>query len=291
MSKRIIIPKSMNQIKTLINFCDGFILGLKNLSVNLPFYFSLEQIKEILILCDINQKEVFINLNKNIHNSQLEELKGVLNELSLLKISGIIFYDVSIVNLNNKLNLKLNLIWNQEHMVTNYHTINYWNQKGVFASYLSSELTKEEVLNIRSNTVCPLMINVFGFIPMFTSKRHLINNYLLKFNLKSNSNLNYLEKEGNLYPIISDDVTTVYSSKILNLAQEIYDLEQSGINYLVFNSFNIDEEMFKNILILFNKITNENKKEVFNKINLLLNYNIDTGFFYKNTVYKVKKNG
>lgn len=291
MSKKIIIPKSIKQIEKLINLCDGFIIGLKNLSVNLPNYFSMEQVQEISTLCYSNQKEIFIDLNKNIHNCQLEELIAVLKTLSSFKINGIIFYDIAILNLKNKLNLNLNLIWNQEHMVTNYHTINYWNQKGAYGSYLSSELTLEEVLNIRDNTSCPLMMNVFGFIPMFTSKRPLVNNYLLKFNLKDDSNLNYLEKEGNLYPVISDDVTTVYSSKILNLSQEIYDLGKVGIEYFVFNSFNIDDTVFKNIMILFNKITYKNRTEYFNKINMLLNYNIDTGFLYKNTVYKVKKNG
>ena len=291
MSKKIVIPKSLEQIKNCVNLCDGFIVGFENLSVNMPHYFSFEQIKEIETLCISNNIELFVSLNKNIHNEELEFLKNTLIKLSKLKISGIMFYDIAIVNLTKDLNLNLNLIWNQEHLVTNYNTINYWCRNGVYGSYLSSELTKEEILKIRNMTNCPLILNVFGYIPMFTSKRPLVLNYLSKFNLSDNSAINYLEKENNIYPIVSDNVTTVYSSKILNLSLELFELSESGIDYFVFNSFNISDTVFYEIMNLFNELSMENKRDIFNKINMLLNYEIDTGFLYKNTVYKVKKNG
>ncbi len=281
----------MNQINDLIDVCDGFIIGLKNLSVNLPYYFDINQVKKIVSICRENGKDIFVSLNKNIHNTQLTELKNSLKELAKLEITGLIFYDIAIVNLNKELDLNLKLIWNQEHLVTNYQTINYWFRKGVVMSYLSSELTKEEIFFIRKNTSCSLMMNVLGFIPMFTSKRPLVKNYLEKFSLLDNSKINYLEKEGNIYPIINEDVTTVYSSKILNLINEFNDLSKSGIDYFVFNGFNIDELVFKEIILLFNEVNKDNAKILFDKVNMLLNYNIDTGFLYKNTVYKVKKNG
>lgn len=290
MSKKIVIPKSLEQIKKIINICDGFIIGLKNLSVNLPYYFSIEEIKNIVLLCKKNKKEIFISLNKNIHNNQIQELTNMLKIISSLEVNGLIFYDIAVVNLNERLDLNLNLIWHQEHLVTNYQTINYWCKNGVYGSYLSSELTLEEILLIRDKTTCPLMMNVFGFIPMFTSKRPLIKNYLSKFNLYDDSKINYLEKENNLYPIIDDGVTTVYSSKILNLLSEVCVLEDK-IDYFVLNSFNIDDNVFEQIINYFNYVTLDNYKELFNKANMLLNYNIDTGFLYKNTVYKVKKNG
>lgn len=290
MSRKIVIPQSIEQIQDLINLSDGFIIGIQNLSVNLPCYFTIAQLKQIIELCGNYNKYIFVSINKNIHNSQLAELTDNLKILSNLPINGVIFYDIAIVNLNKKLDLKLNLIWHQEHLVTNYYTINYWHQNGVYGSYLSSELTMEEISKIKNKTNCPLMMNVFGFIPMFTSKRPLVKNYLSKFNLEDDSKINYLEKESNIYPIVSDEVTTVYSNNILNLVQEIDTLSMLEIDYFIFNSFNIPDDIFKEIMVLFEKINKENKKEIFDKINMLLNYKIDTGFLYKNTVYKVKKN-
>ena len=74
MSKKIIIAKSTRQINNLLNICDGFIIGIKDLSVNLPCYFTMEEAKKIITLCLENEKEIFVSLNRNMHNDQLSEL-------------------------------------------------------------------------------------------------------------------------------------------------------------------------------------------------------------------------
>ena len=64
MTKKIIIPSNKEQIENLMNYVDGFIVGLKDMSVNLPTYFSLFEIKEISELLHKNNKELFVSLNK-----------------------------------------------------------------------------------------------------------------------------------------------------------------------------------------------------------------------------------
>ena len=187
-----------------------------------------------------------------------------------MNIDGIIFYDIAIVNLKQKLNLKTPLVWHQEHLTTNYGTVNYWYEKGITSAYLSSELTKREIDEIKKHTKAKIFINVFGYIPMFTSKRHLVQNYLDTFNLKTKNNNNKIIKEGKAY-IINDtkEDTTVYSNYILNPKEK--DLTA---DYLVFNSNFIDNKDFKEVLINYNKEENKFPKE--------------TGFLYKETIYKVK---
>lgn len=52
---------------------------------------------------------------------------------------------------------------------------------------------------------------------MFASIRHIVNNYLDYFDLKNNSEIKYMVKENNKYPIIDNNLGTVaYSSHILN---------------------------------------------------------------------------
>ena len=46
MSKIIVMPSSKEEILDLIDNVDGFILGLKDMSINMPTYFSLFEIKE-----------------------------------------------------------------------------------------------------------------------------------------------------------------------------------------------------------------------------------------------------
>lgn len=281
---KLMIPSSKKMILECLEFVDGMILGIQNLSVNLPFYIELEDLKKIK-----TDKKIFIMLNKNMHNKDLEPLKNALLELENYGIAGVFYYDASVVELKNKLNLSYPLIWSQEHLTTNAMTCNFWKNYQVSGAYLSSEITLEEIKEIRKNTEISLFINVFGYLPMFDSKRHLVKNYLEYFQFQHEGELYFLEKEGNRYPIIDDEQgTTVYSSYILNAIEEIPLFEKIGIDYVVFNSFLIDSNHFKSILEKIKTMTLNNQKEVIKNVNLLCKYNVDKGFLYKETVYKVK---
>lgn len=282
MSKKIIIPSNKEQITSLMNYVDGFIIGLKDMSVNLPTYFNLFEIKEISELTKKNNKELFVSLNKNMHNSDLKYLKEVLLEFEKYHIAAIIYYDVSIINLKEELKLKNELVFSEEHAVTNYATINYWNNMGAKYAYLSNEITLNEIIDIHKNSNSKLLVQVLGYIPIFVSERKLITNYKTYFNIKNNSDLYYIEKEGKKYPILEDKYTTqVYADYILDAIDEIKKLEKENIEYLVYNSFNINEEAFDYI------IKRENIKE--KDLKKLLS-NVDKGFLYTETIYKVKKN-
>jgi len=267
-SKTVAIIKNENQAKEIINLIDAYILPLENLSINYHNTFSLKQIEELTKL----DKEMFVCVNKNIHNNELNKLEKNLIELSKLNIKGIIYYDIAVLNIVKKLNLNINLVWAQEHLTTNYKTVNYWYKNGANYTYLSSELTKREIDEIKNNTKAKLFVNIFGYIPMFTSRRNLIDNYINTFNLENQTKQNTIYKEGNSYPINDTNIgTTVYSNYILNATEEDF----SNIDYLVFNSNLIDEKEFKNVLKNYkNKEKNKFPKE--------------TGFLYKETIYKVK---
>ncbi len=277
MYKTIVIPSNKEMINNISS--DAILLGIKDLSVNMPFYITLDELKKIK-----TKKEIFISLNKNFNNSELGVLKKTLLELNDLDIKGVFFYDISIVNLKEKLNLKYDLVWNQEHMTTNYLTVNYWLNKGVNYTCLSNEITTREIKEITQNTKSKIIIQMFGYVPIMNSKRHLINNYLKEFNLKNKSKINYIEKEENKYPIIdSENGTVVYTSKILNGIKDVIDTD---LEYILLNSFMIDESKFKEVLEMFKTVNNENKNEYYEKINNM--FNADTLFLHKETIYKVK---
>lgn len=262
------IINNINQASKTKNYVDAYLLPIQDLSINYTSAFSIDDIKQIKTL----NKEVFVILNKNIHNDELNKLENTLKQIETLNINGIIFYDIAIVNLKHKLKLKTPLVWAQEHLTTNYGTVNYWYEKGAEYAYLSSELTKREIDEIKNNTKAKLFVNVFGYIPMFTSRRHLVKNYLDTFNLTSNSNLHEIKKEGKIYKINDTEIgTTVYSNYILNATN----IDFSNIDYLVFNSNLIDEIKFQEVLKNY-----KNKKEN--------SFPKETGFLYKETIYKVK---
>ena len=277
--KKIIIPKNLEQINNLKDYYDGIIVGVEKLCMNMPTSFTLEEIKGINI-----NKEIFVSLNKNMFNKDINLLKETLIELDKLNIKGILFYDIAVVNLKKELNLKTPLVWSQEHLTTNYLTCNFWNKYGCDFVYLSNEITLNEINEIKENTKCKTMSTVFGYLPMFVSRRHLVKNYLDTFNIKDNSKVNYLYKEDNYYQIIdSEDGTIAYSSHILNGIEEMLTIKS---DYVILNSFGIDDDTFIEVLKMYNNVNESNVKEYNERINSILNTN--KGFLYKETIYKVK---
>ncbi len=280
MSKLLTIPSSMEEIEKTKNIVDGFIIGIENLSVNTNMCISdLNDLKKI-------NKDIFISINKNMHNSDLKKIEEILDELDNLNIKGVLYYDIAVLSLYKKKKHKYELVWYQEHATTNYDTINYWNSFGVNYAYISSDISMEEINLITKKSKSKLMITMFGYLPMFVSKRHIVKNYLDYFNLKDNSKLNYIEKENNIYPIIDKkEGTIVYSSNILNGIKEVVNL---NVDYIVLNSFDINLDKFITIIKYFKNVTKENVKEYNENINKKFT-NIDEGFLNKKTIYKVKK--
>lgn len=254
--KKGVIISSINQAKEIKELVDAYLIPIKDLSINYTNVFTIEEIKQVQKL----NKEVFVIINKNIENKELNKLEKVLKEIEKINVQGIIFYDIAIVQLKKELNLKTALVWNQEHLATNASSVNYWYDKGAKYAYLSSEITKKEIEEIKRNTKAKIMINIYGYVPIFTSKRHLVDNYKETFNIKDKGNIIY--KEGKGYNIIdTKNGTTVYTDYILNIKEKI------DADYIIYNS-----DMINNIKEI---LTNNKEKE-------------EKGFLYKETIYKVK---
>ena len=267
--KTAAVIKNIKQAETLKDLVSVFLVPLSDFSINYENTFSIDEIRDLIKI-----KPVFVVMNKNIHNSELENLKEKLLELENLDILGIIFYDIAFVNLKQKLKLETDLVWAQEHLVTNYQTINYWYEKGAHYAYLSAELTKKEMDDIVLKSKAKLFVNVFGYLPMFTSRRNLVKNYISSFNLKDNFDLKKISKEGKDYIIVDKTIgTTVYSDYILNALDENF----SNYDYIVFNSNFISDEDF------FDVLTNYKEGKISYK------FPFNHGFLYEETIYKVKK--
>lgn len=280
--KLITLPSSIDEIEKTRDLVDGFIIGIKDMCVNTNFC-----IDDLSILSSLNGLDIFISLNKNMHNSDLVKVESILLELNNYPIKGVLFYDIGVLNIYNRLNLNYDLVWAQEHLTTNFNTINYWYKKGAKYTLVSSDITFEEIKDIEHNAKSKLMVNLFGHLPMFVSKRHIVRNYLNQFDLSDNSNVNYMEKEGNTYPIIDNNVGTFcYSAYILNGIKYMLDL---NVEYIILNSFNIDIIKMIEVIKMFKSVNKSNVLEYESKISEMFE-STNYGFLDTKTIYRVKKN-
>lgn len=283
MTKIMTMPTKEN-LKEVVLYSDAILLGIEGMCTNVPDSYTLEEIKEVT--ATYPNVEVFVALNKNMHKEDLDTLKNLLLEVENLSIHGIFYYDIAVFEYHKDLDLHTPLVWSQEHLTTNYATMNYWYNEGVDYTYVSAEITLEEILAIKTKTDSKMIVPIFGYLPMFVSKRHLIENYKEYFSLDKTCSKYSLHKEGNSYPIDTNaSLTVVYSAHILNGLLELEKLEESGISYVTLNSYRIKPDVFVEILRLYKN----RKYGMDEKVEELLP-NVDKGFLYKETVYRVKKN-
>lgn len=283
MSKIIIIPNNKDCIESILNTNNYLLLGIEGYSINT---FNLEY-DEIVKYVD-RSNNIFLSLNKNISNDRLEDLEELLINISKLNIKGLFYYDVAIVSIVNRLNLNINLVWSSEHYTTNYFTINYWNNYGVKSVFLSNEITVEEIEDIKNNTKVELIGQLFGYIPMYASKRHAVKNYLNHFNLDLNSNKYYLFKEDKKYSIVdNNDGTVIYTNFILNGLREYLNLN-SVLDYVLINGYEIETDKLLNVVNIFSK-ANKDNINVLDKEIMIMFDNLEKGFLHEETIYRVKR--
>ena len=286
---KILIEQSTKNTD-LSKYIDGLILSLKNYSSQSYLTYTFEEIEQIIK--DNPDKEIFINLNKNFFNDEIESLKEILLKIDKLNVKGIFFYDLAILQLKKECNLKTDLIWSQTYMVNNYKTCNYYHSKGVKYALLSKEITLEEIKEIITKSKIEAMVETVSMPSVAFSKRKLLTNYYHNLNKEAKKNLVVTEKATNEeYQVLEDETgTNFFLNKITNATSIIKELYSCNCPYIILREYGIDHELFKELLIDTQKYIESNcqDEEYINKYESLNDF---TNFFFKKTIYQVKKNG
>ena len=266
---------------------DGIILPLEGYSVESTNYFTIDEIEDIVK----NKKcEVFVKLNKNFFNDDIEPLKVILKKLDELKVSGIFFYDLGVLQLHKELNLSVPLIWNQTHMVNNYRTCDYYYEKGVKYALLGKEITLEEIIEIIKKSKITSMVEVVSKPSVAFSYRKLITNYYKDLGKNGTNKLTVKEKVTNTnYNLFEDsNGTSFFMDIITNGTGVIKDLYDAGCKYIIMREDGVSS--FDELLYDTKKYIESgcNDSKYVSKYKRLGD---STNFFFKKTIYKVKKNG
>lgn len=266
---------------------DGIILALKDLSIQSIKSYSLDEIKSIKK--KYPNLEIFIKINKNIFNKDIDLLKESLIELDKLNLTGVFFYDLALIQLKKELNLNIDLVWDQTHMVNNYKTCNYYHDLGVKYALLSKEITLKEIETILNKSNITSMVEVVSVPTIAFSKRKLLTNYYQNLGEKPKEEIEVIEKVSNNKYIVMEEEngTGFYDSNIINGTSLIKDLYNMNCPYIIMREYKIPK---------FNELVNDTKKYIDDKCidtKYIDKYKVlgdNTNFFYKETIYRVKKN-
>lgn len=266
----------------------GIIVYLDGFSTQANYYYTIDEIKSFRK--ENPSAEIFVTMNRNFFNEDIEDLKNILLQLENIGITAIIFYDLAILQLKNELNLKLDLVWSQTHMVNNYKTCNYYHKKGVKFAYLSKEIIKEEIKEIAKNSQILTIVEVVGLPTVAYSRRSLITNYYKDLYKEVKTPLVVTEKlTGKEYLLTEDKFGTSFTlNELVNGTSYIKEFYESNVSYIVLKQDNIESDLYDNLIIdTKDYIDKECSDDAYlEKYKLLGNY---TNFFELKTYYQVKK--
>lgn len=266
---------------------DGFLFGLKGLSIDSNLV-TLEELEKM------DTSNIYIAIDKNIFNDDLNVLEESLLKLEELNIKGIFFYDLAVLSLIKKLGINIPLIWNQNFFVTNYRTCNYYKKEGASGAFLSSLLTIDEIEEIVFNTDMNLFVSLFGHQLMAFSKRNLITNYFSYIGEENDRVVNYMMERGKSYPVVEEEFgTKFYTKDVLCGIRYFNRLKKVGIDYIVLNDDLLGDDVFSQVYDIFKEVVSlELSDDELLLYEKRINDIVDTSleFFDKEMIFRVKRN-
>ena len=204
-----------------------------------------------------------------IHNKDLELVRDILPKIKDSKIKKIMFYDLGVFKMCKEMNINKELILSQEHLNASQNSNSFYYKQGIKNSFITSDITYNEILEIKNRTKMNIYFTVYGYLPIFYSRRLLLTNYFKYIKEDMNDNTYFIFNNEKKYMIKEYPYGTIIYSPLINLINNIEALKE--IDNLV-----IDLSHTNNIDIIDKFIKNEYKENTY------------IGFFDKKTIYKLK---
>ncbi|MBU8905542.1 peptidase U32 family protein [Desertibacillus haloalkaliphilus] len=303
----LVTPTEVNDIERLVAAgATAIMIGEERFGLRLAGEFTREHVKEAVSIAHRLGAKVYVAMNAIFHNERVDELADYLRFINDCSVDAVVFGDPAVLMTAREVAPDMKLHWNTETTATNYYTANYWGRKGAKRAVLAREINMDAIVEIKENADVEIEVQVHGMTAMFHSKRKLIGNYM-EFQGKSLSVENrgkdrnmflYDPERDAKYPIFEDSSGThIMSPKDICIIDELEEMLDAGID-----SFKIDgilksvdylEEvvnMYREAIDLYfedEEKYDSKKEEYLKRINEIQPHNreIDTGFFFKETVY------
>ena len=283
---KVLVEVASKNIDSYVGCCDGILLGLSSYSVLNAVGFTVEEVSSIAK--EYPTLEIFVKMDKNFMNDEVDSLKDVLVELDQLPIEGVFFYDMAVLEIKQELSLALPLVWSQTHMVSNYRTCNYFLEQGVNYALLSKEITLDEIEDISEKSDISTIVEVVSHPSVGYSRRKLVSNYYQDLEEEGNSTLSILERiTSQKYIVKEEDAGTGFLlDQVMNGTSVIASLYRMNIDYVLLREEGISD--FLELLLDTKTYVDCGCKDT-NYVEKYKKLGDNTGFFFKKTIYRVKK--
>jgi len=303
----LVTPVSVSDIEPLaLAGADAFMIGEQRYGLRLAGEFSREDIAEAIKAVHKYGKKVYVAMNALFHNDKISELDDYIAFLQEAGADAIVFGDPAVLMAAREVAPDMLLHWNTETTATNWYTCNYWGRKGAKRAVLARELSMDTIVEMKGNAEVEIEVQVHGMTCMFQSKRSLLGNYfeyrgkaMEIENRKEQRNMFLHDEERhNKYPIYEDENGThIMSPNDMCIVDELGEMIEAGIDSFKIDGVRKTSEYILEVTKLYRKAIDlyvededqyDEKKDGFLEEAKSLqpeNRPLDTGFFFKETVY------
>jgi U32 family peptidase len=303
----LVTPVSVGDIEPLaLAGADAFMIGEQRYGLRLAGEFSRQDVEEAIKIAHKHGKKVYVAMNALFHNDKISELDDYITFLNDSSADAIVFGDPAVLMAAREVAPEMKLHWNTETTATNWYTCNYWGRKGAKRAVLARELSMDTIVEMKENAEVEIEVQVHGMTCMFQSKRSLLGNYfeyrgkaMEIENRKEQRNMFLHDEERhNKYPIYEDENGThIMSPNDMCIVDELGEMIEAGIDSFKIDGVLKSSEYMLEVTKLYRKAIDlcvededqyEEKKDDFLEEAKKLqpeNRPLDTGFFFKETVY------
>lgn len=303
----LVTPTSVEDILPLIEAgADAFIIGEQKFGLRLAGEFNRDDVKKAIELAHSKGKKIYVAMNAIFHNEKIELLNEYIEFLKEVNADAIVFGDPAVLMAARETAPNMKLHWNTETTATNWYTCNYWGRKGAKRAVLARELSMDAIVEIKENAEVEIEVLVHGMTCMFQSKRSLLGNYfeyqgkaMEIENRKQQRNMFLHDEErSNKYPIFEDENGThIMSPSDVCIIDELQEMVEAGVDSFKIDGILKDIDYIVSVTTLYRKAIDlavEDPEQYDDLKDDLLaeaeelqpeNRKLDTGFFFKETVY------
>ena len=276
---------------------DAIYIGGQNYSLRANAKnFTLEEIKETVKYAHNLDKKVYVTVNIVFHDEDFQGLEDYLKYLDSVNVDAIIVSDISVMNLWQKLNLKMELHVSTQASTLNKETALFYKELGATRVVLARECLKDNIKEIKEYTSLELEAFIHGAMCTSISGRCIMSNYatnrdanrggcaqICRWNFTAESNDQIITNNFQICP------------KDLNMIPNIKEMIEVGVN-----SFKVEGRMrsiyylatvmlsYKRIInhILNNTLTDKISNYYLNILNRCANRESTPQFFNKYPGYE-----
>ena len=276
---------------------DAIYIGGQNYSLRANAEnFTLEEIKETVKYAHNLNKKVYVTVNIVFHDEDFQGLEDYLKYLDSVNVDAIIVSDIAVMNLWQKLSLKMELHVSTQASTLNKETALFYKELGATRVVLARECLKDNIKEIKDYTSLELEAFIHGAMCTSISGRCIMSNYatnrdanrggcaqICRWNFTAESNDQIITNNFQICP------------KDLNMIPNIKEMIEVGVN-----SFKVEGRMrsiyylatvmlsYKRIInhILNNTLTDKISNYYLNILNRCANRESTPQFFNKYPGYE-----